>query len=472
MGKKMRNNKYTVRIEGITLQNFKNIGNGSVYFNEFKKLERKDYCEEDFSNVLGIYGQNASGKTSVIEALSIIRHIICSGGCNVFLRQYIKKNTNAFLISLSFLLTKQNKKIMATYTLCVKSEASSIFIENESLSSFELDKKQDQLGNKKTLFGYTKGIGLKDSFLSSIESKDDRTILNYLAYQKTNIPLTNMNFKMYSALFNNETIEIIKKDKNLTNLTEIVIPIIDFCRNKFLIVKTNLFDGLNEKGIGLNGFDFDENDDRIHKNFSIFFGKQRLEKTKYNDFLKMLNESSKILQTLVPGLLIQSHIYNKILSAKGEEIIEFEVMSIRNKCEIPLLLESRGVKQMLTYVGDLIGVFNHEGTFIAIDELDSGVFEYLLGEIIYAFDNFANGQLLFTSHNFRILEKIKPCEIFFTTTDEMNRFVQPKYVKNNNNLRDVYYRLIVQGDEKETYYNKASSIDIVKTFSSLGKDVK
>ena len=62
---------------------------------------------------------------------------------------------------------------------------------------------------------------------------------------------------------------------------------------------------------------------------------------------------------------------------------------------------------MLSYVGDLIGVFNEEGTFIAIDELDSGVFEYLLGEIIYSFDNFSLGQLLFTSHNFRILEKIK-----------------------------------------------------------------
>ena len=44
-----------------------------------------------------------------------------------------------------------------------------------------------------------------------------------------------------------------------------------------------------------------------------------------------------------------------------------------------------------------------------------------------------------------------------------------KYIKANNNLRDVYYRLIVQGDENETYYNKTTSADISKMLSSLGK---
>lgn len=465
----MAKSKYTVRIENITLQNFKNIGHGSVFFNEFKRLERKDLSDPNYSNVLGIYGQNASGKTSVIDALGIVRHLISGGAMTSGLENYVKKGTESFGITISFLLTNDSKILMVTYALEVKLSHSIVCVDNESLSCVESDGEMLKFGDKKLLFSYSRKNGLKESFLSSVGSKDAKAILNYLASQKTSAVLKSVPATIYSSLFNPETIQILRSETSLVELMDIVESLVDFCKNKFLIVTTNLFDSINARGVGVNGFDFDDNQDRIHKNFSILFGRQVLEESKYRSFVKMLQASGKVLGTLIPGLSISPHVYNETFDYSGKKAIEFEVMSLRDGKEIPLFFESRGVKQMLTYVGDLIGVFNQEGMFIAIDELDSGVFEYLLGEIIYSFDNFALGQLLFTSHNFRVLEKIKPSEIFFTTANEENKFVQPKYIKNNNNLRDVYYRLIVQGDDKETYYNKTSSADISKTLSSLGK---
>lgn len=465
----MAKSKYAVRIEKIALENFKNIGNGSVFFGEYKRLERKDLSDPNYSSVLGIYGQNASGKTSVIDALGIIRHLVSGGGMNFGLQNYVKKGENNLGMSVSFLLFNNTKTILVNYSVSIKLNRTNIFIENESLSSMESDDKSLKLGDKKTLYSFSQSNGIKESFLTLVESKEQKTILGYLAASKTNIPLIQTPNTLFSSLFNHETIQIIKKEPKLISLIDIVDSLVDFCKNKFLIVTTNLFDGINARGVGVNGFDFDDNQDRIHKNFSILFGRQILEESKYKSFLKMLEASAKVLGTLIPGLSIKPHIYNEAIDFSGKKAIEFEVMSLRDGKEIPLFFESRGVKQMLTYVGDLIGVFNQEGMFIAVDELDSGVFEYLLGEIIYSFDNFALGQLLFTSHNFRILEKIKPNEIFFTTANEANKFVQPKYIKNNNNLRDVYYKLIVQGDENETYYNRTSSTDISKTLSSLGK---
>ncbi len=465
----MAKSKYAVRIENISLENFKNIGKGSVFFNEFKKLERKDFSDPDYSNVLGIYGQNASGKTSIIDALGIVRHLISGGGMTPGLQNYIKKGTDNFGISISFLLFNDSHANLVTYSIDVKMAKNIIFIENETLSSMSSDSESLRFEDKKVLYSYSQKTGLKDSFISLINSKEQKTILNYLASSKTNMPANQITATLFSSLFNLEVIQILKKEEKLNSLMDIIDSLVDFCKNKFMIVTTNLFDGINMRGVGVNGFDFDDNQDRIHKNFSILFGRQVLEESKYKSFLKMLDASAKVLETLIPGLSIKPHVYNETTDFSGKKAIEFEVMSVRDNKEIPLFFESRGVKQMLTYVGDLIGVFNQEGMFIAVDELDSGVFEYLLGEIIYSFDNFALGQLLFTSHNFRILEKIKPSEIFFTTANENNKFMQPKYIKNNNNLRDVYYRLIVQGDDKETYYNKASSADISKTLSSLGR---
>ena len=39
-----------------------------------------------------------------------------------------------------------------------------------------------------------------------------------------------------------------------------------------------------------------------------------------------------------------------------------------------------------------------------VDELDSGIYEYLLGECLEVMQDKAKGQLIFTSHNLRPLE--------------------------------------------------------------------
>ena len=51
----------TVRIETITIENFKNVMQGTLDFEN----KRKKYK----ASVLGLYGQNGSGKTALIHAV-------------------------------------------------------------------------------------------------------------------------------------------------------------------------------------------------------------------------------------------------------------------------------------------------------------------------------------------------------------------------------------------------------------------
>ncbi len=55
-----------VRIESIQIKNFKNVKSGYLNFNNTKKSYR--------SSVLGLYGQNGSGKTAVIDALALLKY--------------------------------------------------------------------------------------------------------------------------------------------------------------------------------------------------------------------------------------------------------------------------------------------------------------------------------------------------------------------------------------------------------------
>ena len=57
-----------VRIENIEIENFKNVKHGSICLEN----SRKNYK----ANILGLYGQNGSGKTALIDALSLLKHLL------------------------------------------------------------------------------------------------------------------------------------------------------------------------------------------------------------------------------------------------------------------------------------------------------------------------------------------------------------------------------------------------------------
>ena len=142
----------------------------------------------------------------------------------------------------------------------------------------------------------------------------------------------------------------------------------------------------------------------------------------------------------------------------------YQGYSQKNKKEIALRYESEGIKKIVSILQLLIVVYNNDSITVAIDELDSGIFEYLLGEILRIISEKGKGQLIFTSHNLRPLETIDKGFIAFTTTNVNNRYIRFSNVKNNNNLRDFYYRDIMLGEQDEPVYETTNNNDIALAF--------
>jgi len=109
-------------------------------------------------------------------------------------------------------------------------------------------------------------------------------------------------------------------------------------------------------------------------------------------------------------------------------------------------------------------VYNNASMCLIIDELDAGVYEYLLGELLSVFEKGAKGQLIFTSHNLRALEMINKSSIVFSTTNPSNRYIRLQNIKSNHNLRDMYLRSIVLGGQKEAIYEETDSVEIGRAF--------
>ena len=116
-------------------------------------------------------------------------------------------------------------------------------------------------------------------------------------------------------------------------------------------------------------------------------------------------------------------------------------------------------------------MYNKPSITIAIDELDSGIFEYLLGELLRILSEKGKGQLIFTSHNLRPLETLDRGFIAFTTTNPGNRYIRLTNIKENNNLRDFYFRDIVLGEQREEVYNATNNAEIALAFREAGEEV-
>lgn len=114
-------------------------------------------------------------------------------------------------------------------------------------------------------------------------------------------------------------------------------------------------------------------------------------------------------------------------------------------------------------------MYNSASITVAVDELDSGVFEYLLGEILRIISEKGKGQLIFTSHNLRPLETLDKGFVAFTTTNPENRYIRLTNVKTNNNLRDFYYRDIILGEQDEPLYERTNNSEIALAFIEAGE---
>lgn len=124
---------------------------------------------------------------------------------------------------------------------------------------------------------------------------------------------------------------------------------------------------------------------------------------------------------------------------------------------------------MISILQLLIVIYNQESITVAIDELDSGIFEYLLGEILRIISEKGKGQLIFTSHNLRPLETLDRGFIAFTTTNPVKRYIRMTNIKDNHNLRDFYFRDIVLGEQSEEIYEPTNNAEIALAFREAGE---
>lgn len=458
-------NHTTVRIIEIELSGFKNTHYGHI---EMPSAIEKNYVSTT-ADILGIYGQNGSGKTAVVEAMSVIQMLLTGKSLPRETGHYITEDHDSCNIRVKFMIQTPTKSAMADYTVQFqKTPDRSLEISNETLSTSLFN--GERFESKKNLIDYSlssKGpvFTPKYRFDELVRSNEENRI-NLSVAKK----LAQKN--MVSFLFGIEGRSIfLSAPHNISEDYAYIIEALHQYASINLFVITNAHSGSISMNFMLPfAFRLEVGEKVAKGELPIRLdGPSAITKKQYEILNHIIKDMNAVLSAMIPGLSIRIHNFGEQLLENGSEGFKIELISKREDIIIPLKYESEGIIKIISVLNVLMCIYNHPSMCLIIDELDAGIYEYLLGELLTVMEKGARGQLIFTSHNLRALEMLHKKSIVVSTTNPLNRYMRLQNVKNNNNLRDLYLRSITLGGQREEVYAETDTVEISRAFRRAGK---
>lgn len=472
-------NDMYVRFDSISIKNWKNVKNGEINLVDPKDLYNLK------PSILGVYGQNGSGKTTLIQVIKVIKVLLMGRELPNNTINLVSVDQRTCSIDICFSITNNKEKIYKVkYYVELQIDDKNIYNTDIELNVDDQDIIEKRLVVNKEILSasyytskekvrMTEIINMdqtrKDIFIpitklkilsgNSKEELDNLLINKKLCYESS-----------CSFIFNSKTLDIIRKNCKDEYYRMIFENLVNFA-NYNLFVISNEENGLINLNLALP-INFKLKDVEKHQYLGSLpiniKGTTKVTPEMYKAIERCINNLNTVLVQLIPNLVIDIDIIGKERNESGKERIIIQLSSRRNDMKISLVNESEGIKKIVSILQLLIVMFNNPSTTVAIDELDSGIFEYLLGELLRIISKHAKGQLIFSSHNLRPLETIDKKFVWFTTTNEENRYIKMINVNKNNNLRDFYFHELLLGGQKEELYVQTNNGAITLAFKETG----
>lgn len=400
-----------MKITKLHLKNYKSIKNLTV---DFKKTSK------NIKNLIALYGENGAGKTNIVDALknlcmSLITMESYTKWSDIMAKQaqehdnnfsevdlknipffHDSQNINKVFKNAHMINEKDNTEIIyyfdiegkeGTYKITLSSknelicEKLEFIIEKRKGVLFEL--KRDEITND-IFEKYNRNL-ITDRALKNDLKKEVRRFWGKHSFLSIiNFNIQNENFEKNYLLRNisSNLINVIKAFKNISfhahNVERSYI---------YTNILNNFSDGILEN---------------TEKN------RNRIKNTE-----KLLNE---IIPQLIPRVSRIEYDIKNIRDTKSSKraLISYE-MSLRKIIggkirDIKFSYESDGTKNVINILPLLLNAIT--GKLVIIDEIDNGIHDLLMEGIIESFKEHINGQLIFTTHDTLLMQKLSKYNVY------------------------------------------------------------
>lgn len=473
--------RWTVRLSSISLTNFKNVQKGTI------DLRRPAGRSAD---ILALYGQNGSGKTSLIDAMGVLKRCLMGDRLSQRAQTFVEYGCSSATVEYIFRITNGSRTYRAVYEVALSRRNPSPVTESsemQKLLSVYVSREvlkiaiagQASSGRLRRVIDTGQGDAFgPDTMLRQFVGGRKESLLDLIVAKRVAMR------ESRSFIFSQEFMEAMKADgeegpssEQPGGMHDACLDVIDalafYGVDGLFVVETSLVDSIGLSALPLvfrtntsNGMRISGHE-MLRADVPTNIPDKQLAVTK-----KIISSLNIVLRQIIPGLEMEIREFGKVVLDDGSNGQRIQLLSRRGDVVLPLDCESEGVKKIVSVLQVLILMYNEPSVTVAIDELDSGIFEYLLGELLSIIADGGRGQLIFTSHNLRPLETLDKQFIIFTSTNPSNRYVRMKGAKETNNLRNMYFRSIVLGGSSEELYEHTSNGEIAYALRQAGEGIE
>lgn len=440
-------NNTIVKIQSLTIENIKNTNYGTLEM-PGKIQEKLSYGS---SEIVGIYGQNGSGKTALIDSLYYLQRLMAGQSLDKDFADYINYQQARAQITLRLTIRQSAKSreesnvysYEVEYKLAMqRDQDNAIEIVEESLS---MSTKDAHVKEQQIYVKYTKEeecILEPKEYLTEIIGQDARIQMELMVAKRV------AQMGCLSYIFGAQSRKILcnQNGSKSENIGYAIQALFQYASMDLFVIRNSHSGAISADYLLPMAFRIREKE-RITKEINI------------------------VLQAIVPGVTLDICDLGSQLMRDGHMGRNIELRSKRGDVRIPIHLESEGIIKIISILSVLIFAYNNPSICLAVDELDAGVYEYLLGEILDIFAKSGKGQLIFTSHNLRALEMLEEASIIFSTANPNQRYVRISGVERQESLRDAYIRIITLGGQPECLYDPTDSFKIARAFRNAGREI-
>lgn len=434
-----------IRLTRLILDGIRNVRHGGLDFDDL----------DTGGSITGVYGQNGSGKTSVIDSIRILRDLMAGRKLVEGSSDMVNSDTNRATITAIYRITdKTGETSYVEYAVTltggyadrnarVEHESLRVSHDRNHLGRIILERTHDDGQSRKLPVYVWRSLLSIPAINRDMEFFDRASQFDGMSFL----------FAPYRALSDMEMDgglmlkHFIDAAKTVNGISAQTIAYLEDKLEPAVVLLQQLVDYANH-GMHVYATRFSDLADNRHLQVMNMKTDQSIilnlmESTILsNDLMEQIREAigtyNQLLSTLVPNLQLRLSENPAQSDNQGNPQTRVELMSSRGGASFPFRNESEGIIRLVRLLPFFVRVYNNPNVLTAIDDIDTGMSEKLLGDMFRQLVSGIHGQLIFTANNLRLFELLPGKCLRTTVTDVYDRFSRGPKIRPTNNGRSVY----------------------------------
>lgn len=378
-------NQSIVRLQEINISNLKKVKSGDAAFPSYK---REEFFSRE-SDILAMFGQEGSGRSSLVNALLILKNILLGDPFFDDIEDYIWDDTRYFDINYKFSVEVEEDQYLISYRIYYdKADSISLkeYISRKKViddgfkrkRSFKIDYPEEESDN---IFS----ADLQEIEVSNFDNEDFREIVSALKnYARDDLNVFRNDIKL--PILNSDLVKLKEvKDVKTKELNYLV------AHDHSIISQNNLISNME----------------------------------------KLTHNISRVLGEIFPNISVNA-------KEVDEKVINIELFS-KDKSKL-LKDKSKEINNLISIMIVLLPMIEKTSACVAVDKLEIdkiGDFKFKLAELI---KNEAKGQMVIITNDFKFLNQLGNESLIYTTWNTKNRYKKFERITSIDDTKEFYYR--------------------------------